>query len=100
MIEVKFPVFADKQGNRFVFPGLYSSSDGATVSWGYCRQIEVALGVAEEKERLCVPVEDGMLNFPHVKAEAGSRGFMHGSGEVYLIGGPEYDRVAAEQAPQ
>lgn len=96
--EVKFPVFADKQGNRLVFPGLYSSNEGDTVSWMFCRQICAALGLSEEKDRLVVQCAGGDICFPHVKAQAGHPGFAHGSGEVLLIGGPTFDAIAAEEA--
>lgn len=98
---VKFPVFLDRRGNRFVFPGLYSGGNGfvATEVWSRSRQIEVALGVTEEKGTFDVPIDDdGRLTFPHVPADAGSSGFAHGSSKVWIIGGPEFDASSMEMA--
>ena len=93
---VRFPVFRDWKGNRFVFPGLYSYED-KMVGWGFCRQTEVALGVTEEKDTFdVVPDSEGMLNFSRVVADAGSRGFMHGGSKVWLIGGPEFNAFVKE----
>jgi hypothetical protein len=95
MMIIKFPVFKDKRGNRFIFPNLYSG-EGKSVSWTFCRQTCVALGVSEEKETFNQEVDgDGMLNFPRVVAEAGSAGFAHGSSVVWLIGGPEFEKHSA-----
>jgi hypothetical protein len=98
--EIKFPVFVDNRGNRFVFPGLYSSiEEGKSVDWFFCRKICCALGVTEEKEPLRVEKDEaGVMTFEHVKAEAGGPGFAHGSGNVYLIGGPEFDAIKSETA--
>jgi len=91
---VRYPVFRDKNGNRFVFPGVYSY-EGQSAGWAYCRQICAALRVEEEKDTFdVVPDDEGMLNFSRVVASAGSSGFRHGSSEVWLIGGPEFDAVA------
>jgi len=99
---VRYPVFRDGKGNRFVFPGVYSFA-GQSAGWAYCRGICAALGVEEEKDTLdVVPDEDGMLAFSRVVASAGSSGFQHGSSEVWLIGGPEFDaivNVEADSAP-
>lgn len=93
---VRYPVFVDHKGNRFIFPDLYAYEE-KTVSWGYCRQTEVALGVTEEKDKFeVIPDDEGMLNFSRVVASAGSRGFAHGGAEVWLIGGPEFDKVVSE----
>lgn len=95
---VRYPVFADGKGNRFVFPGLYSD-DEKTAGWGFCRQIEAALGVTEEEQTFDVmPDDNGVMNFPHVVAEAGSRGFAHGHNTVWLIGGPTFDGIVAEES--
>lgn len=88
---VRFPVFRDDKGNRFVFPGLYSSND-RTASWEARLHIRLALHVEEEKEPLVVPVDDdGDLAFPHLPADAISPGFAHGGSTVWIIGGPEFD---------
>jgi hypothetical protein len=90
---VRFAVFRDRQGNRFVFPGVYDAND-RSIDWVKCRVICAALGVEEEKERLSVVEDaDGFVSFPHVKAEAGHRGFLHGGEKVWLIGGPEFDAI-------
>lgn len=98
---VSYPVFNDRRGNRFVFPGLYSSDeDGKRASWGECMTICAALGVTHEKDHLIIPIEpDGTMLFEHVKCSAGSSGFMHGSSTVYLISGPDFDAVKAEPKP-
>jgi hypothetical protein len=70
----------------------------ATQMWAYCLQLQVALKVDKEKETFDVKVEDGHLNFPHVVADAGSRGFKHGGAKVWLISGPKFDEIAKEEA--
>jgi hypothetical protein len=95
---VRYPVFRDKNGNRFVFPSVYSF-ESQSASWSYCRGICAALGVEEEADTLNVVPEDGFLNFPRVVASAGSSGFEHGSSEVWLIGGPEFDAIANADVP-
>lgn len=88
---VRFPVFRDDKGNRFVFPGLYTF-EGHTARWMFCRQICAAICVEQEAETFDVlPDCQGMLNFPRVVADAGSSGFFHGSSEVWIIGGPTFD---------
>lgn len=53
-----------------------------------------ALRVEEERETLDVEEDDsGVIHFPHVKATAGSSGFLHGSCSVWLIGGPQFDAI-------
>lgn len=94
---VRFPVFRDEKGNRFVFPGLYSF-EGQIANWGLCRSICAALRIEEEKASLdIVPDDEGMLNFPRVVASAGSSGFRHGGAEVWLIGGPEFEAIEREE---
>lgn len=95
---LRFPVFRDQRGNRFVFPSLYKGGDGvlATSLWSRCRQICAALNVTEEHDTLDVVPEGNSLVFPHVPASAGSSGFAHGSGRVWLIGGPEFDSAASK----
>ena len=88
----EYPVFLDKKGNRFIFPGLYVSEE-ISYNWSYCRYLCSVLGVTEEKGRF-----DGSGNFEYVVSEAGSSGFAHGSEEVYLIGGPIFDEIKAETA--
>lgn len=101
---VEFPVFNDGKGNLFVFPGFYTEPDNpdrlsATTIWSKARHIEMALGVTEEKDRLCLETDDdGGMTFPHVIAEAMSRGFAHGGDTVWLISGPTFDECAAETA--
>jgi hypothetical protein len=100
---IRFPVFVDQDGNRFIFPSVYhETEDGrglsATQMWAYCLQLQVALKVDKEKETFDVKVEDGHLNFPHVVADAGSRGFKHGGAKVWLISGPKFDEIAKEEA--
>lgn len=91
---VRFPVFRDRRGNRFVFPGVYVS-DERSYDWARCRMICAAIGVDEEKDRLAVTEDNGeLINFPHVVASAGHRGFLHGGEKIWLIGGPEYDATA------
>lgn len=96
---VKFPVFADHRGNRFVFPGLYSY-ESQRADWEYCLRIQAALNVSQEKATFdVIPDAEGMLVFPRVIASAGSSGFRHGSSDVWLIGGPKFDEVyAADQS--
>lgn len=88
---LRFPVFSDKQGNRFVFPAVYSHQD-KSAEWGYRRAICAALGVTEEPETFdVIPETDGSLSFPHLVADATSGGFRHGGSQVWLIGGPKFD---------
>lgn len=95
---VRYPVFRDDKGNRFVFPGLYSYED-RRADWGHRRMTCAALRVAEEKfNLLVVPDDEGMLNFPHVVADAHSPGFAHGGDVVWIIGGPEFDAIFARAA--
>jgi hypothetical protein len=96
---VRYHVFRDAGGNRFVFPTVYDydAPDGSCsrVSWEYCRRLCCALSVSEEKFKLLVaPDEEGKLNFPHVVAEAHSRGLAHGGSTVWIIGGPRYDEIS------
>ena len=94
---VKFPVFVAPEGERFVFPGLFSTSDGeVNYSWEQCRKICLALGVTEEKEPLIVPVIDDSLTFPRVIATMTGRGLMHGRTEVWMISGPTFDEFVAK----
>ncbi|RUW56377.1 hypothetical protein [Mesorhizobium sp. M8A.F.Ca.ET.021.01.1.1] len=96
---VSFPVFKDAMGNRFVFPGVYKGSQdwSAPTLWAYCRQMEVALGVTQEAENFEIKCDEGGgLTFPHVPASAGSRGFAHGSAQVWIISGPTFDEISAE----
>jgi hypothetical protein len=91
MSEIRFPVFKDRKGNRFVFPGVYVSDD-KSYDWSQCRMICASIGVEEEKEKLSVTLEGTeLINFPHVKASAGHRGFLHGGETIWLIGGPEFE---------
>jgi hypothetical protein len=91
----KFPVFVDRRGNRFVFPGLYSSeAHDRTVSWAQCISIQCALDVTQEEDDLVV---DGW-GYEFVSSDATSSGFAHGGTTVHLIGGPLFDEVKAECA--
>ncbi len=93
---VRYPVFNDDKGNRLIFPGLYSFKD-KMAAWGFRRQVCMALNLTEEEATFdVVPDTDGSLNFPHVVASAGHPGFKHGSGEVWLIGGTEFDAISRE----
>jgi hypothetical protein len=96
---VSFPVFKDRSGNRFIFPGVYEGTQGwsGTTLWSYCLQMQTALGVNQEKDNFEVTRDaDGGLTFPHVPAEAGSSGFAHGGTQVWIISGPVFDEISAE----
>lgn len=92
-LTISYPVFDSGDGNKFIFPGFFSSSDHErTATYGQCLSYELALGVVLEKERLEVVVqEDGMLNFPHVVAGVGHPGFAHGGADIYIVAGPTFD---------
>lgn len=90
---VKFPVFRDDKGNRFIFPSI-RSDDSTSISWAQCRSICAATGVEEEPERLNLEADEkGKMNFPHIKTEILHPGFAHGAASVYLIGGPTFDEI-------
>jgi hypothetical protein len=92
----KFPVFVDQKGNRFIFPGLYTSDiDGRSATWSYCLQLEIALKVKKEAETFDVVPGIG---YSYVESEATSPSFAHGGDIVHLIGGPLFDEVVAECA--
>lgn len=95
--EVKFAVFRDEQGNRFVFPSIFDDGE-KSIDWAQCMSLRLALNIEEEKERLVVPVEDGEFRFSHVRSEALHRSFMHGAATVYLISGPTFDEISSEQS--
>jgi hypothetical protein len=101
---IRFPVFRDDKGNRFVFPGLYqggTNGQSGTDIWARCLHIKIALNVEQEKETLNVPLDaDGFLTFPHVPADASSRGFAHGSSKVWIVGGPEFEAIAKAEGRQ
>jgi hypothetical protein len=92
-----FPVFVDRSGNRFIFPGLYSSeTHDRTVSWSQCISIQCALGVTQEKENFVVDSS----GYEYVSSDAMSSGFAHGGTTVHLIGGPLFDEVKLECATE
>lgn len=98
---VRFPIFRDDYGNRFVFPTIHDHNETLppTYRWAWCRQAEIALTVTEEEENLSVEIDsEGFMNFTHVVTTCGSRGFEHGAETVWLVGGPEFDSFIARGA--
>lgn len=96
MREVSYPVFVDDKGNRILFPTLYSDEE-KSYDWDKAMMIRLVLGLTVEQELFKVPVdEENNFVLTHVKTEAIHRGFAHGGSVVYLIGGPEFDKVVKE----
>lgn len=94
---INYPVFRDIDGNRFILPSVYSSSNsdiGMSTSslWTWCRRFEVALNVREEKYKFSAAVDSqGLMNFTRIVADVYGAGFAHGGSEVWIIGGPKFN---------
>lgn len=94
---VRFPVFKDTKGNRFVFPGLYNYEDRRADTF-VCLEICLAVGVTLEPATFDVVPKDNMLVFPRLIADAASYGFRHGGETVWLIGGPMFEDIGYDDA--
>ncbi len=93
--KVSFPVFNDKKGNRFIFPGLNSHHvSSASERWSRGRVICASIGVTEEADTFDVAYDE---SYSFVRADAGSSGFLHGHSEVHMISGPIFDEINQPQ---
>lgn len=91
-ITVRYKVFNDEKGNRFIFPGIYDQPELSvdSLSWHLCLLLHLKL---ESTTFDVVADENGFMNFPHIKTSVGHSRFAHGSADIWLIGGPEFDSV-------
>ena len=92
--KIGFYVFNDDKGNRFVFPGV-CKVDHESVDWAYRMTLTTALLLKEEPDLLYVDEVDGVINMPHVPADATHHNFLHGGSTVWIIGGPIFDEAMA-----
>ncbi len=92
---VKFAVFRDRLGNRFVFPGIHEKRN-RHIDPAECAVMEMALNISKEPDLLTVERDDDMsLMFEHIRSEVLHINFKHGAATVYLIGGPEFEAAKA-----
>jgi hypothetical protein len=96
MSKIRYPVFVDEDGNRFLFCGLYED-DITSVSASRCWELAIVLGLTQETDMMEIPVEDGSLVFPHVCIDITHPNLMSAT-PGYLVGGPKFDEVARESA--
>ena len=91
--EARTQSFTDDKGNRFIFPGLIIWPDGSGPSGS-----DLILRAMTLSQALRVKLDADWLRFdptafPHIVASAGHRNFAHGSEDVWLFAGPEFDAV-------
>lgn len=92
----------EKDGNRFLIPGVWREANGEYDHGGTiynALMFSVVLGVKEEPDWLRIETDsDGRADFIHVPHFIADRGFAHGGMEVLLISGPLFDE--ANKAPE
>lgn len=91
----KTKTFLDRKGNRSIFPSLIIFSDDPNPRSEYDIECE-ARGITSYID---IKLEDGWLefdedNFPHIKGELLSPGFVHGAATSYVFAGPLFDEIA------
>ena len=97
-MKTRAKVLADDKGNRVVFPNFIVNEENPDTTAASVIIVEsmmwaILLGMTAEKEWLELDTE----SFQHVRIMVAHPSFRHGGSVGYLIGGPRFDEIAAEQ---
>jgi hypothetical protein len=88
---IKYPVFVDKDKNRFIIPTIHSLDKDFNAAANAAMMCTV-LGLQREDAPVVVTIgEDGNANLNHVVTTIRSHALANGSLDVLAIGGPVFE---------